>query len=48
MQSKLWAKKTLHRHYVKVPTAVIADVGLIRKLKKSLEELKQQLEVTID
>ena len=44
----LGLKKTLHRARVKMPTAVISDVGVIIKLTKSLEDLKPQLEVTID
>jgi|WetSurMetagenome_2_1015567.scaffolds.fasta_scaffold377160_1 sporulation protein YlmC with PRC-barrel domain len=44
----LGLKKTLHRARIKLPTSVIAHVGVIIKLTKSLEDLKQQLEVTID
>jgi sporulation protein YlmC with PRC-barrel domain len=44
----LGLKKTLRRQRIKVPTAIIADFGVIIKLTKSLSDIKPQLDVTID
>ncbi len=44
----LGLKKTLRRQRIKVPTAVIADFGVIIKLANSLDDLKQHLDVTVD
>jgi sporulation protein YlmC with PRC-barrel domain len=44
----LGLKKTLLRYRVKVPTALIAEFGVIIKLKKTLQELNGQLDIAID
>lgn len=41
----LGLKKTLRRTSVRIPTTVVADVGIIIKLTQSLADLKQCLDI---
>jgi sporulation protein YlmC with PRC-barrel domain len=41
----LGLKKTLRRPSVRIPTTVVADVGIIIKLTQSLADLKQCLDI---
>lgn len=44
----LGLKKVLRRKSVRIPTTVVANVGIIIKLTQSLVDLKQHLDVAID
>ena len=44
----LGLRKILRRKSVRIPTTVVADVGIIIKLTQSLADLKQYLDVIID
>ncbi len=44
----LGLKKILRRKSVRIPTTVVADVGIIIKLNQSLADLKHHLDIVID
>ncbi len=41
-------KKILRRKSVRIPTTVVAEVGIIIKLTQSLADLKQYMDVVVD